>query len=392
MWAKKLWQRCLGGSARLRPQSPRWRSARLGLEQLEDRTVPSSFAAASVSELIADINAANKLGGSNTIALSAPVTSPYLLTGAYGTNRDGATALPTIALNDNLTIIGNGDTIERSTASGTPAFRLFDVASGGSLTLQSLTLQGGLALGSGVSAEGGAIYNQGALVLNGVTVQNNIAQGVSLMGKGPKSNAAPPGANAAGGGIYSGSGTVTLSSATFQGNQALGGNGVSSNTLYGGYGGDGSGGGLYVAAGTVDLINTTLTDNRAAGGSGGNSLYSGGNGGSGHGGGLCVAGGTVKLTSTTLSNNVAAGGPGGSPNGYFGAGYGGGIYVGGGTVSLFNDTVQFNHAESYNLGEGGGIANVYGTVYLDAFTLANLINNTASTSGPNIQGSYNLLP
>jgi hypothetical protein len=33
----------------------------------------------------------------------------------------GATGLPVIAANDNLTIIGNGDLIERSAAKGTPA-------------------------------------------------------------------------------------------------------------------------------------------------------------------------------------------------------------------------------------------------------------------------------
>jgi hypothetical protein len=63
MWIKKLWQRCWSGPARLRPQPPRRRNARLALEQLEDRTVPSSFTAASVSDLIADINAANLAGG-----------------------------------------------------------------------------------------------------------------------------------------------------------------------------------------------------------------------------------------------------------------------------------------------------------------------------------------
>ena len=76
-----------------------------------------------------------------------------------------------IAANDNLTIVGSGDTIERSTAAGTAAFRLFDLAVGGSLTLQRLTLQGGLAFGSGVSAEGGAIDNQGTLTLSDVTVE-----------------------------------------------------------------------------------------------------------------------------------------------------------------------------------------------------------------------------
>src|SRR5208282_2860531 len=87
------------------------------------------------------------------------------------------TGQPVIAANDNLTVVGAGDTIERSTATGTPAFNLFDVAAGASLTLQSLTLQGGLAMGAGVSAEGGAIYSEGALTLNSVAVQDNQALG-----------------------------------------------------------------------------------------------------------------------------------------------------------------------------------------------------------------------
>jgi hypothetical protein len=49
---------------------------------------------------------------------------------AVDNTTDGATGLPVIAANDTLTIVGNGDTIQRSTASGIPAFRLFDVASG----------------------------------------------------------------------------------------------------------------------------------------------------------------------------------------------------------------------------------------------------------------------
>src|SRR5262245_22323819 len=40
--------------------SPRRRGLRLRLEQLEDRTVPSAFTAASVAELIDDINTANQ--------------------------------------------------------------------------------------------------------------------------------------------------------------------------------------------------------------------------------------------------------------------------------------------------------------------------------------------
>src|SRR5215470_7557607 len=88
-----------------RSPAARRNGLRLRLEQLEDRTVPSNFTAASVSDLIADINAANLAGGSNTITLVAGKT--FTLTGVDN-YTDGATGLPVIAANDNLTIIGNG--------------------------------------------------------------------------------------------------------------------------------------------------------------------------------------------------------------------------------------------------------------------------------------------
>jgi hypothetical protein len=169
---------------------------RLKVKQLEDRTVPSGFTAGTVAELIVDINAANAVGGSNRITLVAGKT--FTLT-AVDNTTDGATGLPVIAANDTLTIGGNGDTIQRSRASGTPAFRLFDVASGASLTLENVTVQNGLAKGDGsgaASAEGGGLSSQGSLALNTVTVQNNTAQGSF-------SDAA------AGGGIYS-SGSLTV--------------------------------------------------------------------------------------------------------------------------------------------------------------------------------------
>ena len=67
-------------SARPRRTLPARRGARLTLEHLEDRTLLSNYSAASVSALIADINAANTAGGANTITLTAPTTSPYALT------------------------------------------------------------------------------------------------------------------------------------------------------------------------------------------------------------------------------------------------------------------------------------------------------------------------
>src|SRR5262245_60268414 len=101
------------GRAQHRPAARRFRPR---LEALEARTLPSTYYAATASDLIADINAANKHGGTNTIVLTAPTTSPYVLT-AVDNTTDGATGLPVISSNkgDNLTIVGNGDTIERST-------------------------------------------------------------------------------------------------------------------------------------------------------------------------------------------------------------------------------------------------------------------------------------
>src|SRR5262249_13930867 len=159
---------------------------------------------------------------------------------------DSATGLPSIAANDNLTIVGNGDTIERSTATGTPAFRLFDVAAGASLALTDLTLQGGLAYGSG-----GAIYNEGGLDLTRGTVQNNVAQGYSAQG----------------GGIWS-SGALNLESTTIRNNHALGLDGI--NSPYGGgSGGSAYGGGVYLGGGTALLSGVTLSGNTAQGGDGG---------------------------------------------------------------------------------------------------------------------------
>src|SRR5215469_15955240 len=114
------------------------RRSPLILEPLEDRTALSNFNAATVSDLIADINAANAAGGSNTITLTAPTKLPYVLT-AVNNTTDGATGLPVIAAGDSLTIAGNGDTIERNKKS--PAFRIFAVAGGASLALANLTVQ-----------------------------------------------------------------------------------------------------------------------------------------------------------------------------------------------------------------------------------------------------------
>src|SRR5262249_60390541 len=121
MWLATLRTLVLGPRSP-RPPTRQRRRAQLRLEQLEDRALPLPSAAGSVADLIADINAANQGGGSNTITLVAGTT--FTLT-AVDNTTDGATGLPVIAANDNLTIIGNGATIARKNGSQ-PAFRLLD--------------------------------------------------------------------------------------------------------------------------------------------------------------------------------------------------------------------------------------------------------------------------
>ena len=143
MWLTSLYKRWRGRPAagrRLRPKAARQPGPRPALKQLEDRTLLTGYNAANVTDLINDINAANTAGGSNTITLTAQTTSPYVLT-AVDNSTDGWTGLPVIAANDNLTIVGNGDTIKRSGAAGTNPFRLLDVAKGATLTLENLTLE-----------------------------------------------------------------------------------------------------------------------------------------------------------------------------------------------------------------------------------------------------------
>ena len=323
------------------------------VEPLETRRLLASFTAASVPELISDINAANAAGGSNTITLAAGASFNL---NAVDNSANGPTGLPVIAPGDDLTILGNGDTIQRSTAGSTPAFRLFAIAAGGSLALDNLTLSGGVA-----AYDGGGVLNLGTLSLRGVTVQNCAVKGWSF---------------ASGGGIYS-NGLLTIVDSTIRNNQALGDNGWLSgfNALPGG---GAYGGGLYVAGGTAALTNTTVSSNLARGGNGADGLNLGkdafpgsttgaGRGGDAFGGGIYVyPNAAVTLRGTTVTGNAATGGTGGNApragKAPAGAGRGGGIYIDSGA-----------------------------SVGLDAFTRANARSNSASTSDNDIFGSFTVL-
>jgi hypothetical protein len=345
------------------------RRTRLAVEALEDRAVPVSFTAATVADLVADISAANAAGGANTITLAPGAR--FTLTAADN-STDGPTGLPVIAANDDLTILGSGDIVERSTASGTPAFRLLSVAPGAALTVNSAILQGGLASGSGLAAEGGAVFNQGTLDLNSVTVQNNTAQGAP--GYATWGGYLVPGDEAYGGGVYS-QGTLTLAGCTLQYNAAIGGRGAdgfifpgdpgsNAGGAPGGPGGNGFGGGLCVAGGTATISNTAVNSNTAQGGAGGSAIrqkgwhYSDGAGGNAFGGGLAVTGGAVTLRGDSATDNSATGGTGSTR----GQGVGGGFYI-----------------------------DAAGWLGLDSSTLSHVKKNHASARDNDISGTYSVI-
>jgi hypothetical protein len=399
MWLHRLYRGWRGRATtgrEVKRTAPR-RQQRFTTERLEERALLANFTSLDAADLIADIDAANQTAEADTIELVAGAT--YTLTEVNNTTN-GATGLPSIAAGEDLTIVGNGSTIERSTAAGTPAFRLFEVAAGAALTLKDLTLQGGSATEVGVS-RGGGILNQGTLTLNRVTVRNNSALGNSRF-------LPRIGEHAAGGGIYS-SGSLTLESSIIQNNEVRGGSGTA--------GGNAFGGGLYVSGSPAAMSNVTLVGNTALGGSGGaygsrGSGLSGGPGGVGFGGGLYVQGSTIDLTDISIASNTARGGPGGTVfcgrggcatrgrGGDGGSGFGGGTYVAGGSVSLRDSSVTGNAALGGSPGSGrtagrrgqgiGGGLNVEtdALVCLDASTESNVKRNLASARGRNIAGPF----
>ena len=245
--------------------------------------------------LISAITTANSTNG--TVTLTSGCT--YTLTAINNTTDAGGVGLPVIT--GKVTLQGSGATISRSSATGTPVFRIFDVASAGSLTLNSVTISNGLA--SNGQQGGGGIFNHGTLTITGSAFTGN---------------SAPSSSGTSGGGINN-SGTLNLSTSTFSGNSAQEGGGVfnqktatitndafTSNTatIYGG-------GALLNAAGTMTVTGSTFTGNTGPGGGAidndttlniTNSTFNGNTGGT-NGGGAIINFGPTTVTQTTIAGN-----------------------------------------------------------------------------------------
>ena len=376
----------------------------------------SAFAAAcsgttgDAGSLVAAINGANNAIGASTVALGPGCT--YTLTAAnnywYGPN-----GLPAIA--NAITIQGNGATIARP--SSAPKFRLFFVAAdprnantnnyvspsaiGGSLTLEDLTLSGGLAkggdsnTGGGGAGLGGAIFSQGIVVIESSTLTANTAQGGSAInssaglsgggigtdstfqgggGFGPGTFAFGAGGGAGGGGSGGGAG-FRVGETGGASSGVTGGNGGGPATGLGGNGG--------AATATGGAAGGTAGDGSGGGGASGYGALSGGSAGGGFGDGAAA---NFEATGDGGGGGVGGGGANrsGTDLGAGGGGFGGGGGMGGaifnmqGQLTIQDSTLAGNEAEGGadsvsdpGKGYGGAVFNMSGSFAADDSTFAN---------------------
>jgi Bacterial Ig-like domain (group 3)/Putative Ig domain len=420
---------------------------RLHLECLEAHIAPAVFMVTSAADSGAGslrqaiIDAAGN-GVADTIGFNASLASSTLsLTSNDAITAFGPTALVINA--DNITI--DGSAAPKMQISGVNAHRVFALTNTATLTLKSIWIANGRALGGnggGVAAAtaangggggagiGGAIYNfGGTLNLVQSTLSGNTAQGGNGGSGGPFINFYSGG----GGGSVGGNGgnVVVTTSATAAGGAGVGGNGGDSVV------GGGLGGPNQAGAQAAGGANGTLGGGGGGGTSfanpGGNGLAAstisgfggGGGGASGNvaGAGGFGAGGGASASNAGGSNGGAGGfgGGGGGANlgtagvgGFFGGsggkgtgtgtggggggGLGGAIFNNGGTVNIINSTLTGNVAVGGSAGTnsvsgspatagsaaGGAVFNRNGTLTILNSTIS---QNTGNNGG---RGVYNL--
>lgn len=285
-----------------------------------------------VAGLIAAIDTANSDAAADTINLAAGGT--YTLTVVEDPAQNGPVGLPLIT--SQITISGNAATIERSSAGGTPVFRLLTVDDFGDLSLNDVTVTGFVA-----DSAGGAISNHGALTLTNSTVSGN----------GTPTN---------GGGIRNfASGTVTLISSTISGNTA-----------------DGSAGGIQ-NLGILTLLDSTVSGNMATNNAGG--ILSESDDFTCVGDPLvCTGDSSLTITNSTISGNTAGLCCGGIANS-------GASFT---DMTIINSTVSGNIAGD---NAGGVVHNSFqGTVTIKNSTITD--NTAASDAGFDHVGfTFNLI-
>ena len=266
-------------------------------------TVVTNIADGDVAKLVSAMNTANTNNDDDIINLAPKGT--YTLTAADNTPPgDAGNGLPVI-LGDgghSLTINGNGATIARSSAQGTPNFRIFEVSSA-TVNMIGVSITDGIVSSSTSSdgnSGGGMLIKGGAVALSNCNFVGNVAGAtgaggairVTVFGKltvtdcSFDKNQATGGLGAGGGGIFANpSASVMVNNSTFSGNIAEGSGGAIENT------------------GTMTITNSTIANNSAVDGGGIVTDTTG------------TTSGRLTLINDTISGNVITANSGGAAPG-----------------------------------------------------------------------------
>ncbi|MGA8725077.1 MAG: putative Ig domain-containing protein [Acidimicrobiales bacterium] len=213
---------------------------------------------------------------------------------------------------------------EPSPANNDSAVQLFDVKSGGTLSLRNITLENGAVTGATGDnfTEENPPSPAAAGSAGGQSGMNGTAGGPGASGQVPASDDmdGDQGSSAGGGALrVETGGAATLIGDTLQLNSATGGNGGTADVGQAGGAGGNGGGGLNQTATTGAGVNGGAGGTGGTGGSGGN----GGAGGNAQGGAVYNAG-TLTLSNDVFDQNTVTGGDG-SDGGTGGAGGSGGL-------------------------------------------------------------------
>lgn len=261
------------------------------------------------------------------------------------------------AINGNLVITGPGSdllTIRRSSAGGTPDFRIFRINPGQTVSMLGLTLTNGSAVGAPGSNSGGGISNDGTLTLSDCVITNNSASAsggglsnggsLTVNNSSVSNNTASSGAGINNSKILSGLASVTLNNTIVSGNQAtLSGAGIA------------NGAGSGTSAVTLTINNSLISGNVNAGSDGGG-VYNMAS--------LSNASNTLVIRNSTISGNSAETG-----GGIFFATNGQGPTA---NATIVNSTITNNNGGNAT-NSGGGIFTLEASGTTFSFILRNVI-------------------
>src|SRR5258708_6742219 len=201
-WIRQLFTRPVTRPIRNAPHR-----ARLAVEALEERCVPSTLTVTntlddgSAGSLRWAIGQANSQGGSDTINFGALFNTPQKITLA-------GTQLELTDMNGATTITGPAAGV---TVSGGGLSRVFQIDANVTASISGLTISGGKASGL-FGGIGGGLFNFGTATLTNCTVSGNAAR--------------------YGGGMANQQGTLALTNCTVSGNSGPGGGGGLANNPY----------------------------------------------------------------------------------------------------------------------------------------------------------------